>query len=93
MNVVKKGSKRWEDLNQNSRKPYRDRLDYDGIIAQLDKADIGDFVTICCEPTHHANLVKGLSRRGLIHKEDYDTRLSDIDEQPVILLTKLEKPE
>lgn len=91
MSVVKKGSKQWEDLHQNSRKPYRDRLDYDRIIEQLGNAEVGDFVTVECEPTHHSNLIQGLSRRGLIHKEDYDTRHSSIEDKSVILLTKLDK--
>ena len=93
MKVVKQGSKVWEDLNQNSRKPYRDRLDYDSIIDQLNNAEIGDFVVIHCESAHHTNLINGLSRRGLIHKEDYETRHSAVDGEAVILLTKLEKSE
>lgn len=93
MNVIKKGTPEWEKLNKASSRSYSDRLDYSNIKEQLQAADDGDFVTIKCDHTHHSNLIKGLSRRGLNHKEDYITRLSkDSKDNQVILLSKPEQP-
>lgn len=90
MEVVKKGTKEWQSLQDNSIN-YRERLDYEQIKLGLEGADADDFIVINRPHSHRSNLVDGLSRQGLNLKEDYKLSLAKTSDDERILIIKLAK--
>ena len=90
MTVIKKGTDDWQSLSDNSLASYADRLDYAEIKEEIEKLGEEDIICIDRPHSHSWNLIQGLSRRGLIHKKDYDLRSSFKDDKEVLLLVKVE---
>lgn len=93
MTVIKKGTEDWKRLNESALPAYNKSVDYEKLQSLLEISEVGDIIKVNRKHSHRSNLVQGLSRRGLIQKEDYDIKASFEDEQELILITKLDKPE
>lgn len=90
MELLKKGSPELA-MRVKASTSYNERIDYEKIKSALEEAEAGDCLQINCQHRHRSNLVAGLTRKGLIQKQDYKLSLSKDDEdEEIILIEKLE---
>lgn len=89
MQIIKANSPEWTKIQKQSGK-YAERLDYPKIKELLtDVCAEGDIVTIERPHHHYGNLMRGLERQGLKHKEHFKLKNSVYEEEEIILVIKL----
>ncbi len=90
MKLLKKGSPEWK-MRVKASTSYNERIDYENIKETLSSAEAEDCIQVNCQHRHRSNLVAGLTRKGLIQKQDYKLSLSKDEEgEEIILIEKLE---